>query len=43
MASGIAQYWADSAAMPTFEGVGVVMFQQAARYLFKQLKLLDQE
>lgn len=37
MASGIAQMWADTAAMTTFEGVNVVMYQQSSRYLFKQL------
>lgn len=36
MASGIAQVWADTSAMPTFEGVNVVMYQQSARLLFKQ-------
>lgn len=37
MASGIAQIWADTSPMPTFEGVNVVMYQQSARYLFKQI------
>lgn len=35
LSSGVAAWWADIAPFPTFEGVNVVMFQQAARLLFK--------
>ena len=38
--SGIAEVWEDIAPGPTFEGINVVMFQQSARYLFKQAKIL---
>ena len=43
MSSGIAQQWTDASPFPTFEGVNVLMYQQSARYLFKQLKRLEKE
>jgi len=43
MSSGVASNWADSTPLATFEGVTVLMYQQSARYIFKQLKQLDKE
>ena len=40
-ASGIASLWEDVAPYNTYEGVNVIMFQQSARYLFKQRAKLD--
>ena len=34
--SGISDIWEDVAPGPTYEGINVVMYQQSARYLFKQ-------
>ena len=36
LSSGIADWWADIAPFPTFEGVNPVMVQQASRLIFKQ-------
>lgn len=41
--SGIAQNWADAAPTTTYEGVSVIMYQQAARYIFGQLKSLSKD
>ena len=41
MSSGIAEGWTDYAPLSTLEGVNVVMAQQSARYLFKQVKKLE--
>ncbi len=40
LASGIADWWVEIAAFPTFEGVNVVMLQQSSRMLFKQAALI---
>ncbi len=42
LASGIADWWLEIAAFPTFEGVNVVMLQQSSRMLFKQAALIVQ-
>lgn len=41
LASGVAQQWKDGAPLPTFEGVNVLMYAQAARYIFKQVKWIS--
>lgn len=38
MSGGLAQIWVDQAPMVTFEGVNTVMLQQSSRYIFKQVK-----
>ena len=40
LASGIADWWIEQAAFPTFEGVNAVMFQQSSRLLLKQAALI---
>jgi len=35
LSSGVASWWGDCAPLPTFEGVNVVMFQQASSLLLK--------
>ena len=35
LASGIADYWEDTAPFTTYEGVNVVMAQQSSRYVLK--------
>ena len=36
--SGICSLWEDVAPYNTYEGVNVIMYQQSARYLFKQVE-----
>ena len=36
LSSGIADWWAESAPFPTYEGVNVIMYQQSSRMLLKQ-------
>jgi acyl-CoA oxidase len=42
LASGIASMYLGSTPVPTYEGVNVLMFQQSARGIIGQLKLLEQ-
>jgi acyl-CoA oxidase len=37
MASGVANWWSDAAMMPVIEGTTTLMYQQSARFLFKNL------
>lgn len=41
LASGISSLWLNSSPVPTFEGVNVLMFQQSARILLRELKKLE--
>jgi len=42
LSSGIADWWAEAAAFPTFEGVNTVMYQQSSRLLLKQITMVAQ-
>lgn len=37
LSSGIADWWAEASAFPTFEGVNTVMYQQSSRLLLKSV------
>jgi acyl-CoA oxidase len=41
LASGISLHWLGLSPNPTYEGVNVLMFQQSARLLLSQMKLVE--
>lgn len=43
LSSGVALQWLDTSPGATFEGTQTVMYQQAVRYAYQQLKMLEQD
>jgi hypothetical protein len=43
LASGIAQLWIDGSSSATYEGTPVILNQQSAKYLYKQLKAIEKD